>query len=70
MEASLHGGDRQLESYEQLAQRLEIADVAQFPGSVAPGEPLCAALGGVEIFLVPHLTSDFGRAYCERAELD
>jgi len=27
-------------------------------------------LGGVEIFLVPHLTSDFGRAYCERAELD
>jgi glycosyltransferase involved in cell wall biosynthesis len=63
VEASLYGSGKLLESYKQLARRLGVADIAQFPGSVEPGEPLRSALGVAEIFLMPHLTSDFGRAF-------
>jgi glycosyltransferase involved in cell wall biosynthesis len=61
--ATLYGGGKYAESYKLLAQKLGIADIAQFPGTVSPGPELRNALAAAHIFLMPHLTSDFGRAF-------
>ena len=63
VEATLYGGGKYAEPYKQLAQKLGIADIAKFPGTVSPGPDLRNALGAAHIFLMPHLTSDFGRAF-------
>ncbi len=63
VEARLYGSGPDLEAYKQLAVRLGIAEIAWFPGSVSPGAPLRQALNAAHIFLMPHLTSDFGRAF-------
>jgi glycosyltransferase involved in cell wall biosynthesis len=63
VEAKLYGGGKHLETYRTLAEKLGVAEIAQFPGSVAPGPDLRNALAAADIFLMPHLTSDFGRAF-------
>lgn len=63
VEVKLYGGGKLLENYKQLAERLGVSDRVEFAGSVAPGEPLRRALNAAHIFLMPHLTSDFGRAF-------
>jgi glycosyltransferase involved in cell wall biosynthesis len=59
----LLGSGKMLEDYKQLAERLGIADAALFVGSVAPGAGLRGELNAAHVFLMPHLTSDFGRAF-------
>jgi glycosyltransferase involved in cell wall biosynthesis len=63
VQATLYGSGKYLESYKLLAQNLGIAGIVDFPGTVAPGPELRQALGAAHIFLMPHLTSDFGRAF-------
>jgi glycosyltransferase involved in cell wall biosynthesis len=63
VQATLYGGGKFIESYKLLSQKLGISDIVRFPGTVSPGPELRAALGAAHIFLMPHLTSDFGRAF-------
>ena len=60
---TLYGGGVDLERYKQLANTLGVADTVLFPGSVSPGLELRQALNQSDIFLMPHLTTDFGRAF-------
>lgn len=60
---TLYGGGVDLERYKQLARTLGVADTVLFPGSVSPGLELRQALNQSGIFLMPHLTTDFGRAF-------
>jgi glycosyltransferase involved in cell wall biosynthesis len=61
--ATLFGSGRELERLKLLAQRLGVADAVSLPGVISPGEPLRRALRSADIFLMPHLTADFGRAF-------
>jgi glycosyltransferase involved in cell wall biosynthesis len=59
----LYGGGVSLDAYKALATRLEVTDVVEFPGSLSPQPVLYAALREADVFLMPHLTTDFGRAF-------
>jgi glycosyltransferase involved in cell wall biosynthesis len=61
--ATLYGNGSKLESLKALAEKLEVRDTINFPGGVASGPDLRRALSNAHIFLMPHLTSDFGRAF-------
>ncbi len=61
--ATLFGSGRELEQLKLLTQRLGVADAVSLPGAISPGEPLRQALRSADVFLMPHLTSDFGRAF-------
>ena len=61
--AFLYGNGRRLTSFKNLAERLGVSDRVNFPGSLAPANVLREALANGHIFLMPHLTSDFGRAF-------
>jgi glycosyltransferase involved in cell wall biosynthesis len=61
--AKFYGGGEDLERLKQLAQRLGIAESAVFPGTISPGQELQKALRNADVFLMPHLTTDFGRAF-------
>ncbi len=61
--ATLYGQGSQMEALRLLTQRLELTRSIDFPGSVAPGPVLRQALSGAHVFLMPHLTTDFGRAF-------
>lgn len=61
--ATLYGKGSRLESFRLLAQRLDVADRIDFPGAIAPGPELRKAYSTAHLFLMPHLTSDFGRAF-------
>jgi glycosyltransferase involved in cell wall biosynthesis len=60
---TLYGSGVDLERYKQLANTLGVADTVLFPGSVSPGLELQQALNQSDVFLMPHLTTDFGRAF-------
>lgn len=61
--ARFYGRGGQLTSLRRIARRLEVEDRINFPGSLAPMEALREALAEGHLFLMPHLTSDFGRAF-------
>ncbi len=61
--ATLFGGGKKLDEYKALAERLGVGDRVEFPGSVASGPGLREALAKAHLFLMPHLTTDFGRAF-------
>ena len=61
--ANLYGGGKDLERLKLLSQRIGVADAVSFPGMISPGPDLKSALRNADIFLMPHLTSDFGRAF-------
>lgn len=61
--ATLYGKGSRLESLKLLAQRLDVAGCVDFPGPVAPGPDLRRAFSAAHLFLMPNLTSDFGRAF-------
>jgi glycosyltransferase involved in cell wall biosynthesis len=61
--ATLYGAGKQLQHLNALARALDIDDLIQFPGSVSPGPALRDALSAGHIFMMPHLTTDFGRAF-------
>lgn len=60
--ARFYGRGEQLTSLRRIARRLEVEDRINFPGSLAPAV-LREALAEGHLFLMPHLTSDFGRAF-------
>ena len=61
--AVLYGGGKQLEQLKSLAQTLGVAGIVEFPGNLSPGLELQSALRKADVFLMPHLTTDFGRAF-------
>jgi glycosyltransferase involved in cell wall biosynthesis len=61
--ARFYGRGGQLNSLRRIAQRLEVEEQVSFPGSLAPMDALRGALAEGHLFLMPHLTSDFGRAF-------
>jgi glycosyltransferase involved in cell wall biosynthesis len=61
--ARFYGRGGQLHSLRRIAQRLEVEEQVSFPGSLAPMDALRGALAKRHLFLMPHLTSDFGRAF-------
>lgn len=63
VQARLYGKGHLLESFRSLSERLGVADRVQFPGALAPGAAVREALEAGHVFLMPHLTSDFGRAF-------
>ena len=60
---SLFGQGSQRAALESLSQRLDLTDAVIFEGSVAPGPAMRARLEEGHIFMMPHLTNDFGRAF-------
>jgi glycosyltransferase involved in cell wall biosynthesis len=61
--ARFYGRGAQLSLLKRLARRLGVEDQVSFPGSLAPMGVLRDALAEGHLFLMPHLTSDFGRAF-------
>lgn len=61
--ATLYGKGPQTESLRALAASLGIADRVQFPGALSAGPELNAALQEADLFLMPHRSTDFGRAF-------
>ncbi len=61
--ARLYGGGRKLDEFKALAERLSVADRVEFPGSLSPSAVLYKTLAEGHVFLMPHLTTDFGRAF-------
>jgi len=60
---ALYGKGSKSESLKLLTQKLDVAGSIEFPGTVEPGPHLRQALAGAHVFLMPHLTTDFGRAF-------
>jgi glycosyltransferase involved in cell wall biosynthesis len=61
--ATLYGSGPQLETLQRLAATLGVDHLVSFPGPVQPASALRDALDRQNVFLMPHLTSDFGRAF-------
>jgi glycosyltransferase involved in cell wall biosynthesis len=65
--AKLYGGGRDLDMLKQLAERLKLtepgATCVEFPGPLSPDSVLRETLAKGHVFLMPHLTNDFGRAF-------
>ncbi len=61
--ATLYGSGRQLEALQRLAATLGVQHLVSFPGPIQPASALRDALARQHVFLMPHLTSDFGRAF-------
>ena len=63
VEATLYGDGPQLPIIQSLAQRLNIAQRVRLPGPLSQGTSLREGLERGDVFLMPHLTTDFGRAF-------
>jgi glycosyltransferase involved in cell wall biosynthesis len=63
VEAVLYGHGENAEELKALTQRLGVSDLVSFPGSLPPGQAIYAALSKCDLFLMPHRTTDFGRAF-------
>ena len=61
--ARLYGNGRDLDRLKLLLLGVTVTDAVSFPGTLTPGRELQDALRRGDIFLMPHLTSDFGRAF-------
>jgi glycosyltransferase involved in cell wall biosynthesis len=61
--AKFYGSGKDLERLKQLAQQLGVAESTVFPGTISHGQELQQALRNADVFLMPHLTNDFGRAF-------
>lgn len=61
--ATLYGGGPETFSLGNLAARLGVAGEIRMPGALTAGAELNDALRQADLFLMPHRTSDFGRAF-------
>ncbi len=61
--ATLYGSGPQLDLLRHLAQTLGVAELVNLPGPVQPASELRTKLASNHLFMMPHLTSDFGRAF-------
>lgn len=60
---TMYGGGPAKSELRQLAARLGIADCVDFAGALAAGPELRHALVLHHVFVMPHLTTDFGRGF-------
>jgi len=63
VELTLYGSGPETDSLRRLATSLGIQDRVHLPGSLAVGVELDQALRRGDLFLMPHRTADFGRAF-------
>jgi glycosyltransferase involved in cell wall biosynthesis len=63
VEVRVYGSGAQTESWKQLALSLKVHDRVSFPGALPPGVELQIALQNTDLFMMPHRTTDFGRAF-------
>jgi glycosyltransferase involved in cell wall biosynthesis len=61
--ARIYGGGKKLDEFKALTEQLSVTDMVEFPGSLSPSEVLYKTLAEGHVFLMPHLTTDFGRAF-------
>ena len=61
--AALYGEGEQTASLKQLALALGVHDCVTFPGSLPPGAAVYTAIAEGDIFMMPHRSTDFGRAF-------
>lgn len=59
----IYGGGKRLDEFKALAVHLSVTDMVEFPGSLSPSAVLYKTLAEGHVFLMPHLTTDFGRAF-------
>lgn len=63
VELTMFGSGRETDSLRALSQTLGIEDEVLMPGSLAAGQQLDEALREGDLFVMPHRTTDFGRAF-------
>ena len=63
VDLTIYGDGRQLPELKALAERLNLDEAVHFPGALSPASALREALSDRDVFLMPHLTSDFGRGF-------
>ena len=61
--ATIYGAGPQLAAIQALATQLGVADLVELPGAIAAGRELREALNACDVFMMPHLTNDFGRSF-------
>jgi glycosyltransferase involved in cell wall biosynthesis len=61
--AKLYGDGPQTESLQRSIQSLQLGDRVCLPGVLAPGTDVYRAIAAGHLFLMPHRTTDFGRAF-------
>lgn len=61
--ASFYGQGPETGELRQLASTLGVAAHVEFPGALPAGPMLDTALRNADLFLMPHRTNDFGRAF-------
>lgn len=60
---TLYGKGSETETLKALAAKLGVSSSVAFAGSLPPGEELDRGLRAADVFLMPHRTTDFGRAF-------
>lgn len=63
VQATLYGKGPDTGQLQALAASLGVADRVRLPGALAPGPELDGALQSADLFLMPHRSTDFGRAF-------
>jgi glycosyltransferase involved in cell wall biosynthesis len=63
VQAELYGAGEQSSDLQALARRLELDQQVSFPGALPPGPATYDAIARGHLFVMPHRTSDFGRAF-------
>jgi glycosyltransferase involved in cell wall biosynthesis len=63
VELTMFGSGRETESLRALSKVLHIEKEVLMPGSLAAGQELDEALRQGDLFVMPHRTTDFGRAF-------
>lgn len=61
--AELYGDGPQTESLRRSVDSLQLTDQVSLPGVLAPGADVYRAISAAHLFLMPHRTTDFGRAF-------
>lgn len=63
VQVRLYGQGPQQQQLQDLIASLNLSDAVQLAGPLSPGQQLRTALAASHLFLMPHLTTDFGRAF-------
>ncbi len=63
VELRVYGQGEETGSLRALAHSAGVADRVSFPGSLPPGGEIYRAIAAGHVFVMPHRTTDFGRAF-------
>lgn len=64
-EANLYGFGELTDLFKAQAEKFNLLDSLNFPGSVSPGDELYQVMRDSDILIMPHRTNDFGRTFYE-----